>query len=1377
MPSLRDTPDAEVPEPTQALRARWFGQPTLSSNSSADAHVLALGKPLALLAYLDCAFRKAASRESLIALLWSDDADARGRQNLRQTLFYIKQRLGRDVIESDGDRLSLTVDFASDRATFERAIEQQHWSEAVAAYAGPFLVGFAAPGSSGMEQWIAAERTRLQRLFLGAADALAKELLSTGRAREAVAVARRARDEMRGDQAAWRILLEAQISAQDYLSALAEANALEEQIANDGDELEPATKSLIKTAKARNGTQANGNSHGEHVHPIEAVSATLARDLIAREHEFSTIIDGWDSVRNDRGGQWIHLEAPAGMGKSRLLSDIAARLRALRGGVIEVRASPGERDVSCAFAAHVAAALASRRGARGISEESASVIVGLAPTASTHLRANTSDTAVGNDAMRRRALAIGELLQCVAQENSIALLLDDLHWADAESRVVLDAVFPKARDAGLLLLTAGRSLGAHDFASAPDVSMRLRGFDAPEIAQLLTDAAVLPDAPWTTGLVERLLLTTGGSPLLVIESVQRAMDAGVLRMIDQQWTCSDPLALERLLEQGSAIRFRVKQLDADANFLLVALALAGLPTGEDVLGRIGERRLQAAGLIAESSPMTSSTSDAKPVLVILEQRGMLRRRGAAWDVAHDEIAEAAVALADAAMLQRAHESTAWALLANGDRSPEVLVRALRHLVSASVSVPSWLVRRVVVSARHRGDERALPAVVTDVLRGVGGPTEVAAVVQAAPWRLRADRSMRAIAVAALLLAAVGVGAFANRWFAARPALSSNVPATTVLLSLDSDTTQLYEIKLSGIDWNTEQPLQAVPVARGSVPIAPWRLPSVSQSGRNPEGKWLMRQDSGANLEVAIVGDDGKSTPIAPDPADDVQPMWSSDNQSVLFGSRRWDLTDDHAEIAYWDAKTRDVTRLTNSPYNKFMGTLSPDGFAFVYTEDGATPQGIRICWRNVPGYSAQSGCMRPEHDRLSSTSSPVWLDANSVIVQLLRLNDDNVEQRVLARMNLTTGQTRDLVTDGVEYFVSANGQWILSRHSGENGSTVIRVRPTLRRDQTRDIVLKSGGRPAQVRFAAFQNRRDEMDRNAPFQFADTSIHVSIDATDSDFLKSVKSSSLLAKLTSSDTTIFAIDSARRIHPRTTGRAWLVASLGSTVDSVWVVVDPPRTSREVISEDWSMPLQTRWVAHGLPVPTIVKQRDRTFALAPNGDGDYHSAVTSIVTLDAKGGAGVEIEVETPIDATKWQGIGLALDAGLTDARVRSWPAGMDALPDAFTSPVNLSCLVGYPAREGSSGVDRLIYSAGMSSQISGVTGELKSGKPYTIRIQIFDDGSCQVAINGKAMARQLGRVPTDGKFRIWISGASVGTNVRVRRVTAWEGVKHDVEWPKS
>src|SRR5436305_1716858 len=59
-----------------------------------DTNVVALGKPLALLAYLVLSPNRTASRERLADLLWGDQDRAAARHSLRRALSYLRSRVG-----------------------------------------------------------------------------------------------------------------------------------------------------------------------------------------------------------------------------------------------------------------------------------------------------------------------------------------------------------------------------------------------------------------------------------------------------------------------------------------------------------------------------------------------------------------------------------------------------------------------------------------------------------------------------------------------------------------------------------------------------------------------------------------------------------------------------------------------------------------------------------------------------------------------------------------------------------------------------------------------------------------------------------------------------------------------------------------------------------------------------------------------------------------------------------------------------------------------------------------------------------------------------------------------------------------------------------
>ncbi len=77
---------------------------------------------------------------------------------------------------------------------------------------------------------------------------------------------------------------------------------------------------------------------------------------------------------------------------------------------------------------------------------------------------------------------------------------------------------------------------------------------------------------------------------------------------------------------------------------------------------------------------------------------------------------------------------------------------------------------------------------------------------------------------------------------------------------------------------------------------------------------------------------------------------------------------------------------------------------------------------------------------------------------------------------------------------------------------------------------------------------------------------------------------------------------------------------------------------------------------------------------------------------------------------------------------------------------------------------------------VRDNLKSGNWYRLRLQVFPDGSCGLALNGVALARTPPALKLDRKFRILLGGQSVGTRLLVGPLEAWRGVRTDVDWSR-
>jgi len=458
------------------------------SASGREELVLGAGKPLALVIFLCLQADCSAHRETLVDLLWGDSPGEKGRLSLRQVLWQIRRRCGADVIRGDGETVIWCGQVSVDYTEVERALEEGRHEDAAQAYAGDFLPTFGVPGGVRFEHWADQMRSRLRGKWLGELSLRVREALDRGKTGEAVLMARKVREADPTNQAAWRLLIDSLVAASDIGAAKMEAEGLERLLANEGETLD--AESLAQVRRVR----ALVVPHHPPGH------RALVAELTGREREFRGLVAAWQSVLNGRP-QHVHLRAPAGLGKTRLLRDIERRLRAIGGGfVLYVRSAPGERQIPYTWAATLSRLLMSLPGALGVSSSVLQTIAALDPTIGLP-PGITPDRTDRVDVPRRRTLALADLLQSVTEEAPVALLLDDVHWMDGESFQVLTGLLARITGQPVLIATASRPFGDDGRLAADAMVMRLAPLTIDEVEQLISSLAPLPSSDWTEILV------------------------------------------------------------------------------------------------------------------------------------------------------------------------------------------------------------------------------------------------------------------------------------------------------------------------------------------------------------------------------------------------------------------------------------------------------------------------------------------------------------------------------------------------------------------------------------------------------------------------------------------------------------------------------------------------------------------------------------------------------------------------------------------------------------------------------------------------------------------------------------------------------------
>lgn len=224
--------------------------------------VLSQPKRFALLVYLSLAWpRSFHRRDSLLMLFWPELDDQRARNALSQSLSFLRAHLPDGVIITRGAE-EVGVDHERVRTgvgTFEGALEEGRWADALKAYHGEFLHGFHLSRAKGFEEWMEVERARLRKAAAGAAWSLAGEQVERGALLEAHRTALQALDLVATDECRVRGFIGALAEAGDRAASVAFYESFCARLRREL-ELEPSDDTRVLVEAIRSGAVKGRNS-------------------------------------------------------------------------------------------------------------------------------------------------------------------------------------------------------------------------------------------------------------------------------------------------------------------------------------------------------------------------------------------------------------------------------------------------------------------------------------------------------------------------------------------------------------------------------------------------------------------------------------------------------------------------------------------------------------------------------------------------------------------------------------------------------------------------------------------------------------------------------------------------------------------------------------------------------------------------------------------------------------------------------------------------------------------------------------------------------------------------------------------------------------
>jgi predicted ATPase/DNA-binding SARP family transcriptional activator len=256
---------------------------------------------------------------------------------------------------------------------------------------------------------------------------------------------------------------------------------------------------------------------------LEARGGELS-PLVGREHELALLRGRWEQAEQGLG-QAVFVAGEAGIGKSRLVSELAAGLDVPDGGLLEFQCSPvGGSSALHPVADHFRRALADRsRGLEDLLAETGIPVAHAAPVVAAILGV-AGPVEVDPEALKRRTtdVVIGYLL-ARAERQPVLAVFEDLHWADPTTLDLFEELLDSIVDGRVLLIATFRPAFRVPWEPRSHASsLALSPCTPDEVDQLIANTAAAPLPPDVARAVAQ---RSDGIPLF-IEELARAAGTG-----------------------------------------------------------------------------------------------------------------------------------------------------------------------------------------------------------------------------------------------------------------------------------------------------------------------------------------------------------------------------------------------------------------------------------------------------------------------------------------------------------------------------------------------------------------------------------------------------------------------------------------------------------------------------------------------------------------------------------------------------------------------------------------------------------------------------------------------------------------------------------
>lgn len=325
-----------------------------------------------------------------------------------------------------------------------------------------------------------------------------------------------------------------------------------------------------------------------------ALPRTLSTDrrfpLVGRTEHLSELTSRWERTRAGATGA-VFVRGPAGAGKSRLIAQLAEHVHG-EGGLVLAGSCNSDLEVPYEpFADALAEAV-------GLDEPLAAAVATRSGTLARLFPGSTSSAAEAQPAAARLELfeAVAALVDRIAVQRPVLLVLDDLHWAAAPTVLLLRHLVLRRHDVRLLVVAsyrdedlasghALRELLADLRTSSDHARVGLDLLSEQDIAEMV--AAVMPDGSRAqVGSVARVVhRDSAGNAFFACELLSHLAASGQLAAVAD--ASVDQLPIPESLHD--VVAQRLARLGAGTDEVLRYAAVIGPSFDLEVLARVLDR--------------------------------------------------------------------------------------------------------------------------------------------------------------------------------------------------------------------------------------------------------------------------------------------------------------------------------------------------------------------------------------------------------------------------------------------------------------------------------------------------------------------------------------------------------------------------------------------------------------------------------------------------------------------------------------------------------------------------------------------------------------------------------------------------------------------